>query len=1175
MKILLIGPYPPPHGGVSVHVYEACRHLRLSGIECRVVNVDRRAPHSDDYVSIRGGLHLLFLLNRFARNGWTLHTHTNGHNCKSWLVALLAGLAGRRGPGSLLTLHSGLAPAYIAKGRVGPRLLARSVCLLYRRVIAVSPEVREAVLSLGLPAGRVGVLPAFLFTASSQDESPELQEVAGRWPLLAATLFFRPEYGFELLVEAMDRLRGRHPEIVCLVMGSGERQAQAEQLVGHRNLQNYILFLGNVSHEKCISVMSRCDVFVRPTFADGDANSVREALSLGIRVVASDIVNRPPETVLFRTGDVDDLVAKIEETLSRPRPRSDCDRNAAAMANFKSLLDIYTSLAMGSPPTDSLEGATERPIGKLARLRAMTAREIGFRLGERIMIESERMKARLWPALRPAANYVLNGGLGGLPCVASSCASYLKQVFATKFYRPSADRESVCQFVRAKFPEWIEKASTEADAIFRHNVDLLGYGRVELGTTINWSQDPITGTVWPRRFWADYDPVHELAYGDSKTIHELNRHQHIPRLGKAFYLAGDERYATEAIAQIESWIEQNPEGTGINWQSSLEIAIRVSSWLWTIFFILPSKAFTEDFARRVTRSLLAQLRHVYRYPSEYGSPNTHLIGEAAVLFIAGSLFAGIEEAEKWRDFGADVLTREIGRQVLNDGVHRELSTYYHCYAVDFYLQALTLARRIAFEFSPEVSTNVEQMLEFVMHVTRPDGSIPLLGDDDGGRALALDQTDYRSYLDGICLGALVFVRPDFKRQAGAFREEAFWLFGREAWRDYEALGVAVPSGDSHSFPTAGYFVQRSGWDKNDSHLVFDCGGLGLPTGGHGHADTLSLVLYSGGRELLVDPGTAVYNAAPDWRSYFRSSRAHNTVVVDGQEQSEPAGTFQWKTRAPARVCAHSHLGDLEYVEGEHDGYGRLSSPVSHKRRVLYCRPGYWIVVDELRGSGSHNLDFQYHFAPGLVLDIPDVCSDHSGPLEIIAHAQDGGLLLSLDATSPLRADVICGRDAPVQGWVSSRYGAKQPSQVLCATVECSLPLLAATIIAPLEMNGESLAIPAVRRATVAGSTLSYSIAHGQHLDFLIVPGTDAAAAIEDLKLQGELFWLRTFGGALRQLLGVNVRRIVQEETVLFDEPQPAAHLLARFFEDRIVIQDGTTKDKVHVRDLRDCKVQCG
>ena len=111
------------------------------------------------------------VLTRFARNGWTLHAHTNGHNHKSWLVALTAGLAGRFGPGSLLTLHSGMAPAYLAKGRAGRRLLARSVCLLYRRVIAVAPEVREAVLSLGLAPDRVRLLPAFLLTAPSLVES--------------------------------------------------------------------------------------------------------------------------------------------------------------------------------------------------------------------------------------------------------------------------------------------------------------------------------------------------------------------------------------------------------------------------------------------------------------------------------------------------------------------------------------------------------------------------------------------------------------------------------------------------------------------------------------------------------------------------------------------------------------------------------------------------------------------------------------------------------------------------------------------------------------------------------------------------------------------------------------------------------------------------------------------
>jgi hypothetical protein len=115
----------------------------------------------------------------------------------------------------------------------------------------------------------------------------------------------------------------------------------------------------------------------------------------------------------------------------------------------------------------------------------------------------------------------------------------------------------------------------------------------------------------------------------------------------------------------------------------------------------------------------------------------------------------------------------------------------------------------------------------------------------------------------------------------------------------------------------------------------------------------------------------------------------------------------------------------------------------------------------------------------------------------------------------------------------------------------------------------------VSKEKIAGCALSYSIAHGQLTDFLIVPGTDAEIAIMDLTLRGELFWLRTSGGALQQLLGVNVRRIVQQGNILLDEPRPEANLLARFFEDRIVIQAGATKEKVYVRDLRNSKVPCG
>jgi glycosyltransferase involved in cell wall biosynthesis len=233
---------------------------------------------------------------------------------------LTAGVAGLFGPGNVLTLHSGLAPAYLAPGRSAARLLAGIACSFYKRMIAVSPDVRDAVLSLGVAAKHVEVVPAFVAARPAKGDNPELARLTNRRPLLVTTLFFRPEYGFELLVEAIDQLRPRYPGIACLVIGSGEEHERAEELVSQRGLQKSIFLLGNVTHETCLQLISHADLFVRPTLVDGDANSVREALAMGRRVVASDAAQRPAGVVLFRKGDGADLAEKIEAAWLRPGP---------------------------------------------------------------------------------------------------------------------------------------------------------------------------------------------------------------------------------------------------------------------------------------------------------------------------------------------------------------------------------------------------------------------------------------------------------------------------------------------------------------------------------------------------------------------------------------------------------------------------------------------------------------------------------------------------------------------------------------------------------------------------------------------------------------------------------------------------------------------------------------
>jgi glycosyltransferase involved in cell wall biosynthesis len=342
LKVLLVGPFPPPHGGVSVHVLTLQRLLRKSGISCSVLNISRGAPPSDRYVSIRGPLHFLLLLLRYSLKGWSLHVHINGHNAKSWLVALAAGLVGatgRSGHGATLTIHSGMSPAYLndrSSGRYLARYLAWITSKFYRHIIAVSSEIKDALRSLPVPETRIEILPAFLPAPAAPLELPgDLDSwSSAHHPVISTALFFRPEYGFELLVEAVSELRQKHPRLGCVVMGDSENRPEG--------LPEYMFAIGDVTHESCLAVIARSNIFVRSTFSDGDATSVREAIALGTPVIASDVVRRPAGTLCFKTGDASDLAAKIDSLLSGTRHPSALTSEPGTNSMHR-LLELYSS----------------------------------------------------------------------------------------------------------------------------------------------------------------------------------------------------------------------------------------------------------------------------------------------------------------------------------------------------------------------------------------------------------------------------------------------------------------------------------------------------------------------------------------------------------------------------------------------------------------------------------------------------------------------------------------------------------------------------------------------------------------------------------------------------------------------------------------------------------------
>jgi glycosyltransferase involved in cell wall biosynthesis len=333
-KILLVGPYPPPHGGISVHVRNAQAMLTEAGVRCRVLNSDECG---------RRPLKFIGELFRDAVDGWALHVHTNGHNQKSWIIALTGGIAAQFGAGGVLTLHSGLAPDFVARGPFWRRGLTRLSCLLYRRVVCVNREIADALAMLGIPRGNLKVMPAYLQTQPSSHLCPPYIDdwLAKRQPVVSAVLSFRPEYGFELLANAIRRLRHEHPRIGCVVMGGGEERPSGEELVRHLGIGDAMLLTGDLDHDLCLQVMARSELFVRATHWDGDAISVREALSLGLPVVASNVGERPEGTLLFKAGDLDGLVQGIERGLQMPKAvRNGLDDDA-----IQRLLDLYKSLA--------------------------------------------------------------------------------------------------------------------------------------------------------------------------------------------------------------------------------------------------------------------------------------------------------------------------------------------------------------------------------------------------------------------------------------------------------------------------------------------------------------------------------------------------------------------------------------------------------------------------------------------------------------------------------------------------------------------------------------------------------------------------------------------------------------------------------------------------------------
>ena len=570
-------------------------------------------------------------------------------------------------------------------------------------------------------------------------------------------------------------------------------------------------------------------------------------------------------------------------------------------------------------------------------------------------------------------------------------------------------------------------------------------------TPIDWHLDFKSGYRWSEDIWYLDIPHGHRPGVDIKVPWELARMQHLPLFAWAYALAkdGQEGFASESVYgrefrnQVLDFIATNPPRFGVNWRSTMDVAIRISNWLVTYDLLRACGVFFDDsFETTFFYSVCQHGRHILSNLEwdEIRRGNHYLSNVVGLLFVASYLPCS-PETDTWLAFAIQEVVNEVGRQFYKDGSNFEASSSYHRLSAEMvaYATALILAlpyeKRMALKkydhhllkscpklrpcsvplyslagerFTPFplwYIERLEKMAEFTMHLTKPNGHVPQIGDNDSGRFLKFqplfhlikvdgsgDQTtnltgrtalsdtghywdedalDHRHLLAAInglfgredfaefigsgwieteIVSGLVkgFLLPSYKDRDAPTAAEREYIHEKEdrgricRGDDSQPIGKVVSKKDEHlsrnklyAYPEFGMFIFKS---KN-IFLAIRCGSLGQ-NGGHAHNDNLSFELNVRGRDFIIDGGSYLYTPFPNIRNVFRSTKAHNTLILNGLEQNDWAdglvGLFSMRDDAQARILK---LG-IQYLMGEHYGFG----PV-HRRE--FKMDGSSLVVEDI------------------------------------------------------------------------------------------------------------------------------------------------------------------------------------------------------------------------------------
>ncbi len=606
-----------------------------------------------------------------------------------------------------------------------------------------------------------------------------------------------------------------------------------------------------------------------------------------------------------------------------------------------------------------------------------------------------------------------------------------------------------------------ERLLAEADEIVQGQVRLFGGPPVALQLA----------PKGPLAHWSEYERgTNQLDGLDIKWTWEPARFGWAATLGRAYHLSGDERYPAAFWEYCDLFLYANPPNLGPHWASAQEVALRLMALAFASQVFAASEHTTSQRAARLA-AVLGE--HAGRIPPTLAyaraQNNNHLLTEAAGLYTAGLLLPQHPQAARWRELGWGWFNQALQAQIDEDGAYIQQSANYQRLALQTALWVHWLAgmpdlQPAQAHTGPDFPTQTRRKLAlattWLLRLSdQESGQAPNLGPNDGAYILPLSVCPFQDYRPVLRAAARAFLsempgaKPGARPEPGLWDEMSLWL-GLPAYPEPgPGAESRVPGPQARALQSTPHVLHEA---HSSSWAYLRAARFHARPG---HADQLHLDLWWRGLNLAQDAGTYLYNAPPPWDNVLVSTRVHNTLTVEGQDQMLRAGRFLFLDWAQAQVVARERAADgsWERLAARQDGYHRLG--VIHQRQVE-CSPGQWLVKDtilasaaipasEQPASGMRALTARLHWLlPDWLWELQGGLLRIRSPygwvsLETGLEPQPGGSPEPAPVFQLARAGALLYGEGPVSpatGWASATYGYKTPALSFSLSVIAKPPL---------------------------------------------------------------------------------------------------------------------------------------